>query len=143
MHTNALQPQYLLAFFMVNATGQLVLDAATQCCDDCMSGHLVLGALILHHSDLCWLCRLLRMTQSVEVLPSLTIAPRLTPCSDGLHRSLLQLDISRAPVSHPAGQAVLTSASPPCCGAAAMHQHDLRLCCSCCDLALPTDAHTL
>ena len=38
------------------------------------------------------------MTQSVEVLPSLTVTPRLTPTSDSLHRSLLQLTVAQPQV---------------------------------------------
>lgn len=44
------------------------------------------------------ICRILRMTQSVEVLPSLSVAPRVTLSSDNLHRSLLQLTVARPQV---------------------------------------------
>ena len=47
------------------------------------------------------------MTQSVEVLPSLTVTPCLTLTSDSLHRSLLQLTVAQPQVCS------VTRAPPP------------------------------
>lgn len=44
------------------------------------------------------LCRLLRMTQAVEVRPSLAITPSISLCSDSLHRDLFQLSLTQSPV---------------------------------------------
>lgn len=46
-------------------------------------------------------CRLLRMTQAVEVLPSLVLAPSITMCPHNLHLDLLQLGISHCQVGAP------------------------------------------
>jgi hypothetical protein len=43
-------------------------------------------------------CRLLRMTQAVEVLPSLAISPTITMCPDSLHRDLLHVALTHSQV---------------------------------------------
>ena len=44
-------------------------------------------------------CRLLRMTQAVEVLPSLAINPTITMCPDSLHRDLLHVALTHSQVN--------------------------------------------
>lgn len=46
-------------------------------------------------------CRLLRMTQAVEVLPSFALAPSITMCPHNLHLDLLQLSITHSQVVTP------------------------------------------
>lgn len=47
-----------------------------------------------------WACRLLRMTQAVEVLPSLAINPTITMCPDSIHRDLLHVALTQSQVNN-------------------------------------------
>ena len=65
-------------------------------CGVCMlAGRLACGNC---HIQRGFACRLLRMTQAVEVLPSLALAPSISMCPDSLYQDLLQLNIAHSEV---------------------------------------------